>query len=198
MRSTLAGLLLLSFACAPKPHPTVGRTTFDPPPPGAAGTLSTDPVRAELREILTPCQRSMNAILDEGRVRRSRYRRLATALAVILSQASYYAANAQPGGNSASIAPWDSSRCTGATADQPECTSFARGPAWGGGPIGNDDDQLDDYIEAPVEQVQDALVAVDDLLWQAPDSGDWTDEQWDRWTETRRELKRACRALERD
>ena len=50
----------------------------------------------------------------------------------------------------------------------------------------------------PAEEVQDAINAVDDLLWSAPDSREWTDEQWERWTDTRRELKRACRALERE
>ncbi len=178
--------------------PRVAPTEFDPPPPGAAGTLSGDPVRDELREILTPCQRSMNRVLEEGRVRRSRYRRIATAVAVIAAQAAYYGANAQPGGNSASGAIWEPSRCAGPTADRPECNSFgAAAPAWGG-QLGGDDDQLDEYIEIPTEAVQDAIVAVDDLLWTTPDSADWSDEQWDRWSETRRELKRACRALHRE
>ena len=68
----------------------------------------------------------------------------------------------------------------------------------GGDLYTRDDDQLDEYIEIPTEAVQDAIVAVDDLLWTTPDSADWSDEQWDRWSETRRELKRACRALHRE
>ena len=173
-------------------------TAFEPPPAGAVGTLSRDPVRRELRDILTPCQRSMNALLEEGRVRRSRYRRIATAVAVIAAQASYYGANAQPGGNTASGTPWRADRCTGPNGNAPECTSFGAAPAWGGGTLGGDSDQLDEYIEAPTEEVQGAIIAVDDLLWDTPDSSDWTDEQWERWDETRQELKRACRALDRE
>ena len=171
---------------------------FEPPPAGAAGTLNADPVRDELREILIPCQRSMNGVIEEGRMRRSRYQRIATALAVVLAQAAYYGANLQGGGNSASGQPFQPERCTGATADGPECTSFGAGAAWGGGPIGATEDRLDEYIEVPVGQVQDAIHAVDDLLWSAPDSREWSDEQWQHWTDTRRELKRACRALERE
>lgn len=196
MRS-LAFVVLL-FACGPSSSSGVATTTFEPPPAGAAGTLSQDPVRDELREILIPCQRTMNRVIDEGRMRRSRYRRIATALAVVLSQAAFYTANLQGGGNSATGQPFDPSTCTGATADDPQCNSFGAAPAWGGGETGSDEDRLDEYIEVPTGQVQDALHAIDDLLWSAPDSREWTDEQWERWTDTRRELVRACDVLERE
>ncbi|MBO6937788.1 MAG: hypothetical protein JJ863_22665 [Deltaproteobacteria bacterium] len=196
MRTVLAAVFLL--ACAPKPSTGVAVTTMEPPPAGASGTLSNDPVRDELREILIPCQRTMNRVIEEGRMRRSRYQRIATALAVVLAQAAYYGANLQGGGNSASGQPFQADRCTGPTADRPECTSFGGAPAWGGGTIGADEDRLDEYIEVPTGQVQQAVHAIDDLLWSAPDSNDWTDEQYERWLDTRRELKRACRALERE
>jgi len=191
-------LAALLFACGPTPSGGVATTAFEPPPAGAAGTLNADPVRDELREILVPCQRTMNRVIDEGRMRRSRYQRIATALAVVLAQAAFYGSNLQGGGNSATGQPFEPERCTGATADGPECNSFAASPAWGGGTIGADEDRLDEFIEVPADQVQDAVNAVDDLLWSAPDSRDWSDEQWERWTETRRELKRACRSLERE
>ncbi len=194
----LAFVLLLA-ACGPSTGGGGTATTaFEPPPAGAAGTLNDDPVRDELREILVPCQRTMNAFIAEERVRRSRYRRIATALAVVLSQAAFYTANLQGGGNSATGQPFDPSTCTGATADDPQCTSFGAAPAWGGGQTGSDEDRLDEYIEVPTAHVQEAIHAIDDLLWSAPDSREWTDEQWDRWTETRRELKRACTILDRE
>lgn len=184
--------------CGPKASGGAAVAPFEPPPAGAAGTLSADPVRDELREILIPCQRTMNGVIEEGRMRRSRYRRIATALAIVLSQAAFYGANLQGGGNSATGAPFEPERCTGATADGPECQSFAAAPAWGGGTIGADEDRLDEYIEVPTEQVREAVHAIDDLLWSAPDSRHWSDEQWERWRETRRELVRACRVLERE
>ena len=196
VRPILATLFLL--ACGPKPSGGAAVTAFEPPPAGAAGSSNDDPVRAELREILIPCQRSMNGVIEEGRMRRSRYQRVATALAVVLAQAAFYGANLQGGGNSASGQPFQPERCTGAAADGPECTSFATSAAWGGGPVGANEDRLDEYVEVPAGQVQDAIHAVDDLLWSAPDSRDWSDEQWREWTERRRELKRACRAIERE
>jgi hypothetical protein len=198
VRPLLLVVLLVACSSSSSSGSGAATTAFDPPPAGAAGTLQVDPVRDELRDILTPCQRTMNRVIDEGRMRRSRYRRIATALAVIMAQAAFYTANLQPGGNSASGQPFQPDRCTGATADDPQCTSFAAGAAWAGGPIGGDEDRLDEYIEVPTGHVQSAIVAVDDLLWSAPDSREWTDEQWDYWAETRRELRRACRELERE
>ena len=137
----------------------------------------------------------MEAILDGGRVRRSRHRRIATALAVIVAQAGYWISNAQPGGNTGSEPSWWSAdRCTGGAANHPECNTFSRFPTFGGGTV-DPADELDEYIAPPAGAVRDALEAVDDLLWQTPDSSDWSEAQWSEWQAAADELRRACDAI---
>ncbi len=115
---------------------------------------------------------------------------------MIVAHAAYWIANAQPWGNSGTPSSWTSDRCTGGARDNPECDTFSRYPVVAGGTV-DTEDQLDEYIAPPAGAVRDALVAVDDLLWGAPDSRDWSDAEWAEWQATMAELQRACDAIAR-
>ncbi len=192
MRRTL-GICLVMYGCTPSA--THYDVPFEPPPAGATGTLPQDPVRDALREILIPCQRSLGA-LDEQRIKRNRRRAVMSALASIISVGANTLANEQGGGNSASGAVWRPSRCTGANASHPECTSLGGGAIIGGTADTLADDGQEGPARVSADTVRDALSAIDDLLWSEPDSRDWEQSDWTEWDRIRVELDRACGAID--
>jgi hypothetical protein len=194
---SLSVVFVLALGCGGGSASSGSSAPLAPPPEGAEGTLPDDPVRAELRAILTPCQRSMARLESQESRGPSRGRRVAAALATILGQAAYYLANQQGGGNSATGQPWRAERCTGATADDPECSSFATGPVIGGGPLGGaEDDPGRGDSDSGSAAVQDALAAVDEILDRhAPSSAEWDEREWGHWRVARTELRRACQVV---
>ena len=61
----------------------------------------------------------------------------------------------------------------------------------------SDEDTAGGYVSVPEEAVEQALGAVDDILWAEPNSNDWDDEQWSLYDQRKASLVTACESVAR-
>lgn len=168
---------------------------MEPPPAGAYGTLSRnqehgtltrDPVRDELREILLPCQSRLDRMREE-RLDERRRERILSVIAMMLQTvylSRFDGAQNHPAG----------AQCTGGTLDR-NC-AMAQERQFGfrfGGP---NEDVVGDQV-LPERAIDGALEALDSVLWASPDSSDWDEEQRESYETRRNNLSRLCEQLRR-
>ena len=182
---------------------------MDPAPAGAYGTLvqnstdgtvSRDPIRDELREILLPCQHDIDNLRDL-RVSGRRRRRLLMVFAALVHTATLSRTNRRDLSNPA-YDPALEAIIADRQSGGPECTGgtlartcgMAPEQAYGleyGGPR---DDEAGPRV-LPERSIDGALEAIDEALWSRHEPANWGDEERASYEASINDLSRLCAEL---
>ena len=197
-RVMLLAVSVLASACAARePLPTShAEGASEAPPPDATDTLANDPIRLELRAIHDRCDGTVEALQlgVEDEERRENILTAVAALAYVLGSIG----DRQSGAQGDQYGPDTNESCTetnhGRTREGRGC-GFAPVPNRSlgeGGPVATQVDQTHADAGDQIRRINRALDAVDDLIFSAPDSSTWTDEERATWERLRAALMTAC------
>lgn len=184
---------------------------MDPAPAGAYGTLvhnsadgtvSRDPLRDELREVLLPCQHDIDNLRDQ-RVDGQRRQRLLAVMAKLVETFALSDFGDSDIGN-----PARDHALEGIIADRrsggPECTGGTLNRTCGLAPeqefgfrFGGPRDDVAGPRVLPARAIDSALEAIDTVLWTHHDSADWSEEERATYASSLNDLSRLCEQLRR-